>query len=1384
MDGLSIAGSVAGLVSLGIQVTQTLVDFYSAYKDQNSDIAYALRKLSNLIGVLESLRAQTSRMFHVDEKNLLSSIEASVNGCELLIKELQQETEKFQRAGSIQVAARTAAYRATYPFRRSTLLKLEENIDETVAHLSLALQVLGQKQNSSVQDHIGETKELLALIRSDQLSSKIQKWLKAPDASVNYNQACAKCHPGTGLWFVKGAMFDSWLTDRNSRIWLSGFAGCGKSVLCSTAIRAFDEVYILLDALDESPRNKHRMDVLQALVDIQAWQEPGLHILITSRDEIDIREGLNVPQSQILFLKNKSIDSDIASFISKRLRESKKIAIEKWSEHFDQIETALANGANGVFRWVECQFSALESCPKSKRQLDRLLSSLPRSLDKTYERMLLNINEEYIEDASRVLSLLTCAKRPLTVLEVIEAVAVELGDSPALNPDGRLLDGDEILRLCPGFLELAACSRSGKTTVRISHFSVQEYLESERLHPTLARFKVHRPEAHAQIASICLTYLMEPQGSNATSSTEYPLRDYSTTAWHQHYRDADSNLHQVEDQAMRFFQLTGSAFRIWAKDYSGSARLVSPVFYASYLGLASLLSRLLEERRSNCSIYRKRLPDIDTYINAQNGRDGTALQAASKQGHEAVVRILLGEGANVNTVNPQDPDYSRAIRTRAVYGPGIYATALEAASAEGHEEVVRLLLDHGAKIDNGNQSSLYMASRNNHEAIVELLLKKGIDADAAGRFSKSPLQVASSRGHHGVIQLLLDHGANIDLISEDGQTAIGAASSRGLEATIQLLLRRGGDINANRGIALEAALEAGHEDAVRLLLDRGARINIQRKSLLALASEGGHEAIIHTLLDKGAEIDGNDGDGRPLRIALRKGHDAIAVLLLGRGANVNAQHRYNATALQEASERGDKAIVQLLLEKGANINAQSDWFRGETALDVALAKGDLEMIQLLLYNGANIDIPGGRTLQRACSRGDKAMAQLLIDKGAHVNQIADGYTGTALEEASAGGHEEIVQLLLNNGADINVDGGGLFSIPLHVASSGGHEATVRMLLANGADVDFRDTADTTALYRASERGHEAVVRLLLDKGAEINAIHTLGETALHVASKEGHEAIVRLLLARGSEINAKSRHGETAVRRAISEGHETLAELLLNEGANVQLDDKHDGYALWKASRDGYKTIVGYLLDRKPGANAKLAASLNEALHAAAENGHEEIVRQLIVNGANPNIKSGMRGLTTLAAASAIGHEAIVRLLLDNRANVDEEMDQSSRNTALEAAAEHGHQKIVQLLLSHGAKVDIKRGNALCFACSNGHEGVVRLLLDKGADLNARGYRDGRNSLEEALAAGNTAVARVLIDRGVDIKLRLPESRFREGGYEEMVQVLLDAIAMRACGSS
>jgi ankyrin repeat protein len=66
-------------------------------------------------------------------------------------------------------------------------------------------------------------------------------------------------------------------------------------------------------------------------------------------------------------------------------------------------------------------------------------------------------------------------------------------------------------------------------------------------------------------------------------------------------------------------------------------------------------------------------------VNMQGGEYGNALQAASFEGHEQVVQQLLDVGADVN-----------------VQGGGYHGNALQAASLQGYNQVVKLLLDNGA----------------------------------------------------------------------------------------------------------------------------------------------------------------------------------------------------------------------------------------------------------------------------------------------------------------------------------------------------------------------------------------------------------------------------------------------------------------------------------------------------------------------------------------------------------------------------------------------------------------------------------------------------------------------------------------------------------------
>ena len=425
-EPLSVAASVAGLISLGIQVTQSLVDFYNAYKNRVSDLVDTTERLESLLDIFQCLgKTLSDRRFQADEQNLISSIETSVKNCDELIQELQHECQKFNKTPSqgLEATFKVAGRRMLYPFRQSTLQKLDEDISEIRAHLSFTLDVLQLQDNKRIQDDVTQMKVLLDLVRSDQISSDLRGWLKAPDATIDYNIACAKKHPGTGTWLVKGPHFSRWLTQENSVLWLNGFAGSGKSVLLSTAIQfalrhrrsdpnigiaffyfsfndkskqdesamlralllqlssqlhdghtdltrlyksyqagmppwpvlidhlrrliqRFHHAYILLDALDESPRNGPREDVLRALEEMRNRSLQGLHLFVTSRDEPDIRDFLDITATQQVKMQNAGIDKDIADFISGRFDTDRRL--RKWLRYRKKIEETLAERAKGV----------------------------------------------------------------------------------------------------------------------------------------------------------------------------------------------------------------------------------------------------------------------------------------------------------------------------------------------------------------------------------------------------------------------------------------------------------------------------------------------------------------------------------------------------------------------------------------------------------------------------------------------------------------------------------------------------------------------------------------------------------------------------------------------------------------------------------------------------------------------------------------------------------------------------------------------------------------------------------------------------------------------------------------------------------------------------
>ena len=321
-------------------------------------------------------------------------------------------------------------------------------------------------------------------------------------------------------------------------------------------------------------------------------------------------------------------------------------------------------------------------------------------------------------------------------------------------------------------------------------------------------------------------------------------------------------------------------------------------------------------------------------------------------------------------------------------------SALHPAAQNGHQATVRLLLDHGAKIEamsnDTSWTALHLAAQNGHEATVSLLLDHEANIEAKDNNGMSVIQLAAQKGHEATVSLLLDHEANIEAKDNNGMSAIQLAAQKGHEATVRLLLDRGANMKAkihNDMSALELAALNGHEATVQLLLNLGAETGdpFYDQRALHLAAECGHEATVRLLLDHGTQAEAKDDRyaQRALHLATKCGHEATVRLLLDRGAKID-DALYGRRVLHLAAEGGHEAVVRLLLERQAEIEAKVN-DEGTTALHIAA-----------MY-------------------GYEATVRLLLDRGAEI-EATDRNGRTALHLAAEGRHESVTRLLRNRGA--------------------------------------------------------------------------------------------------------------------------------------------------------------------------------------------------------------------------------------------------------------------------------------------------------------------------------------------------------------------------------
>ena len=222
--------------------------------------------------------------------------------------------------------------------------------------------------------------------------------------------------------------------------------------------------------------------------------------------------------------------------------------------------------------------------------------------------MLCKIGPRSIEYARRILTLLCFASRPLTLRELIDGIAVSTTEPIGLDEKRRFKGGyNDINDICPGLTSLTIDAYQ-TPIVQIAHFSVQEYLESDRIqHQKAKHFGLTSVKAHAEISQICLIYLLEPNLSSPEPKQgiieEYPLAKFAARYWHVHYKSMAHPASILDTLILRLFQQKES-FMTWINLHDvdnplGYERIISPLptYYASLLGLDQPLHELLNTKQ-------------------------------------------------------------------------------------------------------------------------------------------------------------------------------------------------------------------------------------------------------------------------------------------------------------------------------------------------------------------------------------------------------------------------------------------------------------------------------------------------------------------------------------------------------------------------------------------------------------------------------------------------------------------------------------------------------------------------------------------------------------------------------------------------------------------
>ncbi|KAI8278011.1 hypothetical protein K4K60_006556 [Colletotrichum sp. SAR11_57] len=527
-------------------------------------------------------------------------------------------------------------------------------------------------------------------------------------------------------------------------------------------------------------------------------------------------------------MKDQDIRKDIATYVDKRVDDFSTIKSTK--DPPAELADSIKEQAESFFVYANCSmedgFSTARDDDEYGFSMSRRIFPYPQKLGKYFDYNLLPLfqnisNDNYALSALHVILGTIGHIRGNTLRDALAC----LHDNPRL----KFIDIQTILmHQCPRLIR------------------VSDEFEAFPLHPSLRihfNSYISKDEQHANMASLCLNSGdKDPNGNLDIAELLISYNSSINTINPKSKRHTRSPLMlAVKNQNYPMVELL---LKHGADPTLEEAYNLPGVLDAAVYGDNVEILKLLLEHS---------LPPSVNYV--PKDFDHILIEAAEKD--VELVKLLLDHGAD----------------TKRFLAPGDPRTPLQAAVQEGNLGLCKLFLEYEPELVNHQakeglvcETPLNIAAREGHLEIVRCLLEAGAKPNFQSfYYQETPLWSACSRGKFEIAKLLYERAPEtINTPSYDGETPLMGACSSGAIKLVAFLLHNGADLTprcSNCGSCVWKAL-TNNSDApaykmIELLIQHGLGVDDVVSSVgftvLGEACRSGDLPAVRYLLDLGAD---------------------------------------------------------------------------------------------------------------------------------------------------------------------------------------------------------------------------------------------------------------------------------------------------------------------------------------------------------------------------------------------------------------------------------------------------------------------------------------------------------------------------------------------------